>query len=125
MQQRPQGVTILAVLAAIGGVFAIVTGLVAATAGSYAVFGISGVATVMGLLLIVGGCLDLALAYGAWNLLPWAWMLGIIAELILIVANVLTVGNGAVGALVGVAIAAAIIYYLWQPHVRKAFGQAV
>jgi hypothetical protein len=122
--QRPMGVTILAILAAIGGVFALLVGFgLFALASTFAVFGVTGLATLVALLLIATGVLDLAFAYGALTLKPWAWTLGIAAEVLSIISNLLTISGNASGAVIGIVIAGAIIYYLYQPHVRRAFGQ--
>jgi uncharacterized membrane protein (DUF2068 family) len=124
--QRPTGVTILAILALIGGILGLVGGLfLFGIASTFAVLGISGLATIVAIVLIVGGVLDLFLAYGAWNLRPWAWTLGIVAEIVAIVSQVLYIGNGLANSIIGIAIAVGIIYYLYQPRVRRAFGQTV
>jgi predicted PurR-regulated permease PerM len=53
-------------------------------------------------------------------------MLGIGIEVASIVINILYVAAGAsiTSVIVGIIIAAAILYYLFTPEVRKAFGQA-
>ncbi len=122
---RPTGITILAILAAISGVLGILGGL--------AVIGLSGVlaATYGGFYSLIGfGILilsiaELAFAYGAWTLKPWAWTLGIAAEIVNIVLQVLWVTQGAsiASIVISVVIALAILYYLDTPGVRAAFGK--
>jgi len=124
--QRPTGVTILAVLAAIGGIFGILGGLTLLGFGSFfAAVGLGGFAFVFGLLALVIGVAELAFAYGAWTLKPWGWQLGIVASAayvaVLIVEVVL--GYAAVtSAVIGIVVSAVIIYYLNKPEIRKAFG---
>jgi len=129
--QRPLGVTILAILAAIGGVLGILAGLVlvglsSAVAAADMVLPLSGAVAILGIITIVVSLGDLAFAYGAWGLKPWAWMLGIVLEAIGIVVNLAEWRSAtASSTVVSIVIAGAIIYYLYQPHVRRAFGQNV
>jgi len=128
--QRPMGITILAVLAAIGGAFAILAGLalmaLSGATADLAIPGLSGLAAIIGLVTVALGVAELGLAYGFWGLKPWAWMLGIVLEVIAIVLDVVQFRSAtASSTIVGVVIAGIIIYYLWQPHVRRAFGQTV
>ena len=128
---RPQGVTILAVLAAIGGVLGLLAGVaLLGLGGAAAAAGGSGLlasyGAIFGILAIAQGALALAFAYGAWTLQPWAWMLGVVAfglSLALSVLNV--VGGGNIGSqAVSIVIAIAILYYLFTPAVKQAFGRA-
>ncbi len=127
--QRPLGVTILAVLAAIGGILGILGGLTLLALSSVTdalIPGISGLFTVLAIVTIVISIGDLVFAYGAWGLKPWAWTLGIALEAVGIVVNILEFRSAtATSTIVGIVIAAAIIYYLYQPHVRRAFNQTV
>jgi hypothetical protein len=68
--QRPLGVTILAILAAIGGVLGILAGLVlvglsSAVAAADMALPLSGAVAILGIISIVVGIGDLAFAYGA------------------------------------------------------------
>ena len=87
MQQRPTGITILAVLSAIGGVLGVFSGLIIVMGG-----GILGAATgsasvgflviLLGAIACVVGVVGVALAYGFWTIAPWAWPLGVALELV-------------------------------------------
>jgi hypothetical protein len=121
--QRPTGVTILAVLAIIGGVLGLL--------GSIAIIGVGGavlggMAVVLGLVGLVSSVLSLAFGIGAWTLKPWAWMLGVVAEGLSILMSVISIVSGqSVGSqLVSIVIAGAILYYLMTPTVKQAFGRA-
>ena len=127
--QRPTGITVLAILSFIGGVLAILAGLalvglsgaIAAAAG-----GGGGLATILGLLLLVFGVLELILGYGFWTLKPWAWSMGVALQAAGIVLDVIQfINNGSqlVSVIISIAISAAIIWYLFQPHVKAAFGR--
>lgn len=121
--QRPLGITILAILAAIAGVLGLlgsllIMGLLMAAGGLY---------MLIGLITLVLSILYILFAYGAWTLKPWAWTLGVglsAASIVLTLIG-LTQGNQElVGALISLAISGAILYYLFQPDVKAAFGRA-
>jgi hypothetical protein len=126
---RPQGVTILAILAAIGGVLGVLAGaaliglggVVAARSGF-----LSGFVTIFGLIALAQSILLLAFAYGAWTLQPWAWTLGVAAEVIgLILSGLFILGGDPISSqIVGIVIALVILYYLFTPNVKAAFGRA-
>jgi len=126
---RPTGVTILAVLAAIGGVFGLFGGLLAVTVGGIvgAAGGgiLGGLVGIFGLLLLLLGGVELAFAYGAWTLKPWAWTLGIVAGGLGVTLAVLNVLGGAdIGSqIITVVINGIILYYLFTPQVKAAFGR--
>ncbi len=119
--QRPLGITILAVLAAIGGLFGLV--------GALALFALStagAAGAIFGIIALVLAIADLAFAYGAWTLQPWAWMLGLGIQAVNVVLNILylILGWSNIGSLIiQVIISGIIIYYLMTPDVKKAFGQ--
>lgn len=116
-QQRPLGVTILAVLAFIVGILGILGGI--------GLFALGGGWAALGAITLIIGILQLALGYGFWTLKPWAWMLGIALEAINIVLSIIYIarGNSVASNIIGILIAAGIIYYLTRPQVRQAFGR--
>jgi uncharacterized membrane protein (DUF2068 family) len=129
--QRPRDITILAVLSAIVGVLGLLGSL--ALIGSGLAGGILasefGTLGVIGglIILLVGSVLNLVFAYGAWNLSPWAWMLGLIGEGLALggaVAGILSSRDIGTQQIVNIVIPAIIIYYLMTPEVKKAFGRA-
>jgi len=137
-QQRPTGITILAVLAIIGGLFSLFGGCTVVAGGALigamgAQAGVNGAAAGGGLLSVYGivilaiAVADIVFGIGAWTLKPWAWMLGLVLQglnvvvaLVSIVAGWSTFG----GQIIGLAINAVIIYYLMTPDVKKVFGRA-
>lgn len=128
---RPMGITVLAVLSAIGGVLGIIAGvaliglggLAAATTGSAAYFGLG---AIWGVILLATAVASLAFAYGAWTLKPWAWPLGVALAIISLALSALTViSGGDIGSqIIGVVIQAIILYYLFQPSIKSLFGRA-
>ncbi len=144
-QQRPTGVTILAILAFIGGALGILVGGLGTICGGV-IGGIGAAAAreapgaaggllagalftaLFGLSGVVLGVLELILGFGFWTLKPWSWMLGIILSIAGIVIALLTIlagrGGGLIGAVIPIVIYGVILYYLFTPEVKKAFGRA-
>jgi hypothetical protein len=135
---RPTGITILAILALIGGVFGILGGL-ALLAGGALLGGmlggaegvaLGGIAFIFGVIALAIAIADLAFAYGAWTLKPWGWSLGVIIQLAnLVVIAVQAVLSGDIAgtlssSIISIAISAIILYYLNTPGVKQAFGRA-
>ncbi len=118
--QRPMGITILAVLAIIGGALGVIGSLGLLSLGLGSLLGI------IAILILLLSIAELAFGYGAWTLQPWAWKLGVGVEAAVIVLDIIYIIAGAsiVSEIVSIAVAAAILYYLFTPDVRKAFGQA-
>jgi hypothetical protein len=134
------GITILAILALIGGIFGLLGGLALIAGGALiggAVGGSAGVAFggfafVAGVVTLGLAIAYLAFAYGGWTLKPWAWALGVIIALASIVWTVIgaVLSGDIVGSILNVstiislAIAVVILYYLNTPTVKAAFGRA-
>lgn len=138
-QARPTGVTIIAILAFIGGIFAIVAGLgltvlggilggALAASGEAAggIFG--GLMAVFGIGTLGIGIAEIIVGWGLWGLKPWAWMVAVILFIANIALSLLTaLGGGdliSLNTIVGIAIPAIILYYLMTPPVKTAFGRA-
>lgn len=135
--RRPIGITILAILAFIFGILGIIgglglislggaaTGIGAATGAGGAVAG-GGVAFVLGILTLFSSVLSVAFAVGAWGLKPWAWTLGVGAEALALIGAVLGLGNEANrgSSIFSILVAAGILFYLFTPTVKRAFGRA-
>ncbi len=122
------GITILAILAAISGVFGIFGGLLlmlggAAIGVAAGDAGFAGLAGLLGAVALVVAIAYLVFAWGAWGLKPWAWTLGIGLAAVSIVLGLFQLIGGNFGAIVSIAIAGAITYYLFQPEVQRAFGR--
>lgn len=117
--ERPLGVTIIAVLAAIGGVLGLI--------GSFTLFSVFGSAfgfvAAYALANVAISILLLVFAFGAWTLQPWAWTLGIVLEAVAIVFGLYALVDGDASAVVSIALAAVVLWYLFQPSVKAAFGR--
>jgi len=138
-QVRPTGVTIIAILAIVGGIFSIVGGLGltflgGVLGGAGAAAGEAGGGMFGGLLALFGigtlgiGVAEVIVGWGLWGLKPWAWMVAVILFIANIALTVLTALGAnsliSLSTLIGVAIPAIILYYLMTPPVKTAFGRA-
>ncbi|HEX2193483.1 MAG TPA: DUF2127 domain-containing protein [Candidatus Limnocylindria bacterium] len=125
--QRPTGITVLAVLAAIAGILGLLASLALLGIGTGAGAAASGFLMIAAMIALAYSVLSLALAYGFWTLKPWAWPLGVGVQVLGILQAVVQYVNNPnqlVSAIISVAIAAFILWYLFQPHVKAAFGRA-
>jgi hypothetical protein len=136
--KRPIGVTILAVLAIIYGIFTLLVALLGLLGTALAVSGVAAVTSKYstGLLVyatisdVVLGILYLAFGLGAFQLKGWAWTTGVVALVLDVVRT--SVGfviqgvsaSKIVGASITIVIALLVLWYLFRPNVRAAFGKA-
>jgi hypothetical protein len=128
--KRPVGITILAILAIIGGVLQLLGGLSFLGITALAVPGLeaAGLAEGFGLgagtVLIIMSVLSVVFGIGALMLRSWAWTLGVVLFGISLVANlvIMFMGGLTVSVVVSALIAAGIIAYLYTDSVRTAFG---
>jgi hypothetical protein len=136
--KRPVGVTILAVIAIIYGIFNLLLALlgllgsallashVAAAAIEYSA-GTLAYATISDAVL---GILYLAFGIGALRLRGWAWTTGVAALLLEVVKQIAGVviqgfkaGTIVIDGII-IVIALLLLWYLFRPNVRGAFGKA-
>ncbi len=120
---RPTGITILAILAGIGGVLGLFGGFIVLFAGTV-LFGALG--GLLGIAALAYAALLIAFAYGAWTLKPWAWPLGVAVAAFGIILSVLYIigGSGIANQALSIIIDGAILYYLNQPGIKAVFGRA-
>ena len=140
---RPTGVAVMALVAAIAGVSDILAGLgdIGLGGGFLGDLGfgatLNGIMTAIGLALVAVGALGVATAYGLWRGLNWGWLIArlwaslcIIAGVIGVALSVLSdrivteIAAAMIGTAVPAVVAAVVLWYLYQPHVKAAFGRA-
>ena len=119
--QRPTGITILAVLAGVGGILMAIAGIGLFALGAVA-FG--GLGALLGLAFIAIAALYIAFCVGALQLKPWAWPLGVVGAAASIIVSALQLLGGDITQIISIAIAGGILYYLWQPGIKAVFGRA-
>jgi hypothetical protein len=118
---RPTGITILAILAGVGGILMALAGIALFVLGAVA-FG--GLGALLGLAFLAVAALYLAFCVGALQMKPWAWPLGVVGAGASIVLSALQLLGGDIGQVVSIAIAGGILYYLMRPEIKAAFGKA-
>jgi len=125
---RPIGVTVVAIVMAVLGVFTLLLGLEGAGITN---FGLKQLAPQGGLYantVIVSGILTLIASFGLFTLARWAWYLAVIVLIIRVIADVFgLISSGLSNTYGSVTIASAAITifflgYFLRPNVRAAFG---
>jgi uncharacterized membrane protein (DUF2068 family) len=138
-RRRPLGVSIIAVLVAIQGIFFLILGILAlvaviaaansagTTVNGYAITGatVSAIAGVLAGVFLVVGLVSLLFAWGLWTLKRWAFWATVIIEIISLINSVFTFTqphanfwSAAVGMIIPVVI---LVYFLADANVRAAF----
>ena len=114
-RERPFGVTIIAILAILGGIGSILLGFIVL------IIPILGI--ILGGILIIIGLAYFAVAYGLWNGGSWAWILTILISALGIVVGLVSIMIGTGGSLLFIIVNVIIIYYLFKPDVKAYFGK--
>ena len=134
--KRPTGITILAVIAVIYGIFNLLLALLgllgsalkASGVGAAAIRYSAGTLAYATISDAVLGILVLAFGIGAFRLKGWAWTTGVAALVLEVVRQIVgTVIQGlGAGTIVRggitIVIALLLLWYLFRPNVRAAFG---
>ncbi len=145
---RPTGVTILGILAILGGIAGLFGGAVLIGLGlllgtlvasaeitnqltlagypGLAGLGVSLISTIvilLGVIVLILGILYLAVGVGFFGGKGWAWTLGVIVSIIGIILNVVQIAVGSFGSVISLLIGLLILYYLMRPHVKSFFGK--
>jgi len=115
-RSRPLGVTIIAILAVIGGIGSVLSGF-----AIMAIMPFLGI--IFGGLLIIIGLAYFVVAYGLWKGLNWAWNITLIVSVIGIIVGLGSIVVGNIGALFHVIVNVIVIYYLYRPNVKAYFGK--
>ena len=118
--ERPNGVTLLALLYGVIGFFVVGEGVAIVLISMGLVAEVTTFPAVLGVLTILGGLCLFTFAVGAWKLKPWAWVLGVAIMAVAPFLDSAAVGLNAAPSFI---VAGLIVYYLFRPHVRAAFGR--
>ena len=123
-KNRPTGVTILAILEALGAIYFLFTGITeflgTATIRSLAYLGISHsvftlIPRVIGTALLILGLVSIVLAWGFWIGKGWVRMIALVFAILGIIINLMSFH------VIGIIIDAVIVYYLTRPNVKQFF----
>ncbi|HQY94301.1 hypothetical protein [Caldilinea sp.] len=138
MQQRPTGITLLAVIYLVLAVVSVIWSLL--------IFGVGGLSWLTGALFsaedlrafgggntwsgiigVISAMVQLIVAFGLLGMRRWAWLLAVLGALLTFVQGLIGMFGGGLfvfccGAF-GLLIPGGILFYLMRPHVRAAFGR--
>ncbi len=106
MTDRPLGISILTILT---------------LGNSLALLLFGALLQAMPILQIIVGLFGLVVSVGFWTAKKWAWVLGIVAELLTIVSSVLLLKTD-LDAFISLIIAVMVLGYLVTPDAREFFG---
>ena len=127
---RPTGVSILAILNLLGGILAVLGGILLIGVGGSGMMSslgftgfISGIVAAVGGIVIVIGLFALVVGWGMWTGKTWAWILAVILYALGALSSLISLAAGAISSIVGLLISAFLLWYLWRPHVKAFFGQ--
>jgi uncharacterized membrane protein (DUF2068 family) len=139
--QRPTGITILAVLAflgsallVVGALFSLLGGMLVSTLGSSRLGMLAGVgAALIAAFLLIAAVVDVVVGVGLWKLKNWARIITIVLIGIGLLGSVLSIISPfghmhvfffmfLIRRMILAAIYAWILWYLFQPNVKQAFG---
>lgn len=131
---RPTGISILAILDLIGGIFLAFVGIVVAAATSSGVLsslGYSGYANLAGALEVVGGLfavlgvIAILAGWGMWTGRAWAWTLAVVLYVLGALFSLISLLGGSLASVVGLLIEVFLLWYMFRPHVRAFFGRGM
>lgn len=140
MSQRPVGVSIIAVLEALGGVLLFIFAAFFAalsTAGSFLQdlietysasyipnIGdlITAIALGLAAVFAIFGILAFVSAYGLWTGKGWAWYLSVILLVIGLLLSLLSIPGNPLGGIIGLVVGGLILWYFFKPYVKAFFG---
>ena len=121
MAERPLGITILAILWILGGLFWIIVGLLGGAVLGFIGLGILGAA--LGIIFFIIGIIDILIGIGCLKGWGWLWTIGVIVVIITLALHLLALVSGDISAILGLAIGILILWYLFQPNVKAFFGK--
>lgn len=148
--ERPDGITILAVLEGISGFYTLVTGIFlipvlfllreisrpsssqlsiasqSSSSSTHVDFSILLIA--LGIIVVVLATLHFMLAYGFWKGRKWGWKLGIIFPIVGVIGSIIIYIVSSeleilVSVIPSIIIGLIIVFYLTRPHVKAYFGK--
>jgi hypothetical protein len=129
MHTRTTGTMALALLALVSGILSFIAGwwlMLGGTVGAVAGSSLGGTVIIFGSLQFALGLVELFVGYAFWRMVPWAWSGGIVVfgvSIALDLASVPLAGADPMSIVVSVVVAAAAIWYLFQPKVKLAYGR--
>lgn len=129
MGGRPLGITVIAIILAVSGVFQLLVGSETLGWTNLGLAEVADAAGISGWASVLAGVLTIVVAGGLFTLAGWAWLLAVVVLVFRIVVDLwamLTHGIGSplgTAALVNAVISVVILLYFRSSGVRSAFGR--
>ena len=146
-KERPAGITVIAILIVIGGIFLLIGGISLLGLGAFLstasediiqsndisadltqLASLGMIPLVLGVVMLILGIAYLIVSYGLLKGKGWAWIITIIVTIIGLIMQIISaiiVGSitssiwyGLASHIVGIIISGVIIYYMFRPHVK-------
>ena len=122
------GVLLLLVAVQAMGLGGLAGGLIGSSAGAEgAGVGavLAGAGFVFGIIAVLISLLYFAIAYGVWKGRTWSWMLGVVVSIVVLVLSVFGLSGGvSLSSIISLALPIIVLYFLWQPDVKRYLGRA-
>jgi len=127
---RPMGVTILAVLEALGGLVWLLAGAGMMMVGALMpLFGVGlpmffgAIAGLMSVVFVIFGIIGFVLAYGLFSGKGWAWLWSLVFAVIGVILALFEAMSSLASGVLPIIIYLVIIYYITRHHVKIFFGK--
>jgi len=116
---------LIGILWIIGGLILLFGGLGVAVLGAVIGGPLGGmIGLALGFVLFIVGIIEVILGIGCFMAWGWVWTVGVIITIISLVAGIVELFTGDMGALIGIVISAIILWYLFQANVKSYFGKS-
>lgn len=124
-RQRPVGITVISVVLAVSGVLTIITGILGLFSLSNASSAVQTSVLTGSIIALIGGILNLLLAWGLWTLKRWAFWATVIIEVLNVLVGLydwIGLHVDLLSVLLSIGLPIFILIYLFVDHnVRAAF----
>lgn len=129
MSGRPLGITIIAIVLAVSGVFQVLVGTEALGFTKLGLSTLAEASQISGWTAVVSGVLSIIVAGGMFTLAGWAWLLAVAVLVIRVVVDLLAVvthgpsSTLGIAAITNIVISGIILWYFMRANVKRAFGR--
>jgi hypothetical protein len=120
--ERPIGVTIVAILEAIAGIFSVSIGLILSGSGASRAAKLGPDGGAFGAIILLIGALSIVMCYGVWMRKPWAWTYALMVAALGILTNATAAYYFSSSfSILAAGLQALVIYYLTRSNVKAFF----
>jgi hypothetical protein len=129
MNGRPLGITIIAIVLAVGGLSQILVGTEVLGYTNFGLTKFAETAQASGWASIIGGVLSLIVAGGLFTTAGWAWLLAVVVLGVRVIVDIFAIVTHGPGSTLGAAAIANLVisgialWYFMRPNVKAAFGR--